>query len=129
MHDHLMANVAPEEDSVVASAGETLTDGTPVAEETPLVEALKTVYDPEIPVNIYDLGLIYRLDIAASGDVTIDMSLTSPGCPVAGELPHRVANAVANVPGTGVVSVRLVWDPPWTTDRMSETAQMALGMW
>lgn len=129
MHDHLMADVAPEEEDVVASAGVPLAEGAAVADEAPLIEALKTVHDPEIPVNIYDLGLIYRLDIATNGDVAIDMSLTAPGCPVAGEMPHQVAHAVADVPGTGVVTVRLVWDPPWTQDRMSEVAQMALGMW
>ena len=93
-----------------------------------MVEALHTVYDPEIPVDIYELGLIYELDIAASGDVNVIMSLTAPGCPVAGEMPGEVAEAVAKVEGTGLVSVRLTWDPPWTPERMTEDARLALGM-
>jgi FeS assembly SUF system protein len=90
--------------------------------------ALRTVYDPEIPVNIYDLGLIYRLDIDAKGDVRIEMTLTAPACPVAGILPGQVAKAVAAVEGVGEVEVDLVWDPPWTKDRMSDDARLALDM-
>jgi len=100
----------------------------PVAGEDPIIEALCEVYDPEIPVNLYDLGLIYDINIAADGTVNIDMSLTAPGCPVAGEMPGQVAEAVSKVPGTGEVTVRLVWDPPWTPERMSEDARLALGM-
>ena len=99
-----------------------------VARESAVIAALEKVYDPEIPVNLYELGLIYDLAIAANGAVEIEMSLTAPGCPVAGEMPGQVARAVAEVPGVGEVAVRLVWDPPWTPERMSEDAKLALGM-
>lgn len=111
-----------------ATAGEALLPGSEVADEDALVEAMRTVYDPEIPVNIYDLGLIYDTKIAEDGTVDIEMSLTAPGCPVAGEMPGMVANAVTQVDGTGVVTVKLVWEPQWTMDRMSEDAKLALGM-
>ena len=112
-----------------ATAGAPLAPGVPpVAGEDPVIEALRQVYDPEIPVNLYDLGLIYDINIASDGSVNIDMSLTAPGCPVAGEMPGEVARAVAGVPGAGEVTVRLVWDPPWTPERMSEDARLALGM-
>ena len=94
-----------------------------------IVEAtLKTVHDPEIPVNIYDLGLIYNVDCKDGGDVYITMSLTAPGCPVAGEMPGQVAEAVAAAEGVGAVTVELVWDPAWTPDRMSEDAKLALDL-
>jgi len=99
-----------------------------VAGEDAVIAALRTVYDPEIPVNLYDLGLIYDISIGDDGSVGIDMSLTAPGCPVAGEMPGQVARAVAAVSGVGEVTVRLVWDPPWTPERMSEDARLALGM-
>ncbi|HUT51427.1 MAG TPA: DUF59 domain-containing protein [Alphaproteobacteria bacterium] len=111
-----------------ATRGEPLSEGTPVASEELLIDALRTVYDPEIPVNIYDLGLIYVCDIDPRGNVTVEMSLTAPGCPVAGQMPEWVADAVSGVPGTGEVSVTITWDPPWTMDRMTEDAKMALGM-
>jgi FeS assembly SUF system protein len=101
---------------------------TPVADESAVIAALETVYDPEIPVNLYELGLIYNIAIAQDGTVEIEMSLTAPGCPVAGEMPGQVAEAVAAVPGTGTVTVRLVWEPPWTPERMSSDARLALGM-
>jgi FeS assembly SUF system protein len=112
----------------VATAGTSLPAGGSVATEDDVVEALKGVHDPEIPVNIYDLGLIYALDIGDDGDVYVEMTLTTPGCPVAGQMPTDVANAVARVPGVGKVEVHLVWSPGWTKDRMSEDAQLALGM-
>ena len=90
-----------------------------------IVEALKTVFDPEIPVDIYELGLIYKVDINDDRDVLIDMTLTAPGCPVAGEMPGWVENAVGVVPGVYGVKVNMVFDPPWTPDRMSEEAQVA----
>jgi len=93
-----------------------------------IVEALHTVYDPEIPVDIYELGLIYDISIETSGDVAIKMTLTAPGCPVAGSMPDMVKDAVGAVEFVGKVDVELVWDPPWDRDRMSETAQLALGM-
>jgi len=101
---------------------------TPVATDAAVIAALETVYDPEIPVNLYELGLIYDMTIAPNGSVDIEMSLTAPGCPVAGEMPGQVAEAVAAVAGVGEVAVRLVWDPPWTPERMSEDARLALGM-
>ena len=100
----------------------------PVAGEAEVVEAMRTVHDPEIPVNVYDLGLIYEMELAPNGNVAVRMSLTAPGCPVAGEMPGMVADAVAKVEGTGEVEVALVWDPAWTPDRMSEDAKLALGM-
>ena len=117
---------APEGEGGSARAGAPLAAGISPATEEAIVEAIKTVYDPEIPVNLYDLGLIYRLDRAENGDVAIDMTLTAPACPVAGMMPGKVADAVASVEGVGEVEVRLVWDPPWTKDRMSEDAKLAL---
>jgi FeS assembly SUF system protein len=93
-----------------------------------LVAALKTVFDPEIPVDIYELGLIYRLEIDDDRNIEVDMTLTAPGCPVAGEMPGWVENAVSAVPGVGHVKVKLVFDPPWDMSRMSDEAQLALNM-
>ncbi len=92
-----------------------------------IVAALKTVYDPEIPADIYELGLIYKIDIEDDRSVKIDMTLTAPGCPVAGEMPGWVQNAVGAVEGISDVDVKMVFDPPWTPDRMSEEAQVAVG--
>lgn len=94
-----------------------------------IVKALKTVYDPEIPADIYELGLIYRVDIADDGAVSIDMTLTAPGCPVAGEMPVWVQNAVSAVPGVPDVKVNMVFDPPWDRSRMSDEARITLDMW
>ena len=92
-----------------------------------ITAALKTVYDPEIPVDIYELGLVYKVDIEDDRSVKIDMTLTAPGCPVAGELPGWVQNAVSAVEGVSDVEVNMVFDPPWTPDRMSEEARIAVG--
>ena len=92
-----------------------------------IVAALREVYDPEIPVNIYDLGLIYRIDCDDMGVVEIDMTLTAPGCPVAQTFPGTVEAAVQNVEGVAAAEVDLVWEPPWTPDRMSEAAKLELG--
>lgn len=94
-----------------------------------IVAALKTVYDPEIPADIYELGLIYKVDIKDDRSVAVEMTLTTPNCPAAGELPAAVENAVASVPGAGPVHVSIVWDPPWTPERMSEEARLVLNMW
>ncbi len=94
-----------------------------------IVNALKTVYDPEIPADIYELGLIYKIDIADDRAVTVDMTLTTPNCPSAQELPNMVENAVASVPGVGPVKVNVVWDPPWEPSRMSDEARVVLNMW
>lgn len=94
-----------------------------------VIKALKTVYDPEIPADIYELGLIYRIDITEDGVVEIDMTLTAPGCPVAGEMPIWVKNAVSAVPGVSDVKVNMVFTPPWDQSRMSDEARVALDMW
>ncbi|RXT57511.1 SUF system Fe-S cluster assembly protein [Bosea sp. Tri-44] len=94
-----------------------------------IIAALKTVYDPEIPSDIYELGLIYRVDIADDRQVAIDMTLTAPGCPVAGEMPGWVENAVGAVPGVSGVTVNMTFDPPWDQSRMSDEARVALDMW
>ena len=96
---------------------------------TEIISALKTVYDPEIPADIYELGLIYKVDIEDDRSVKVEMTLTTPNCPAAGELPTMVENAIASVPGVGVVNVNLVWDPAWTPDRMSDEARLVLNMW
>jgi len=108
------SSLAPEE---VARLGEEI------------VTALKTVYDPEIPADIYELGLIYKIDIGDERAVTVDMTLTTPNCPSAAELPSMVENAVASVPGVGCVKVNVVWDPPWDPSRMSDEARLVLNMW
>ena len=124
-----MPGAKPEGEAPLARAGEPLEPGERIASEETVIDAIKTVYDPEIPVNLYDLGLIYRLDVAGNGNVSIDMTLTAPACPVAGEMPGKVADAVAAVPGVGEVEVHLVWEPPWTKDRMSEDAKLALDIY
>ena len=93
-----------------------------------LVTALKTVYDPEIPVDIYELGLIYKVDVADNKDVIVDMTLTAPNCPVAGEMPQNVKAALQLVEGIGEVTVNMTFDPPWTPERMSEEAKLELNM-
>ena len=110
----------------VVTGGTPLSEGTEIATHAEMVEALRTVFDPEIPVNIYDLGLIYDINRQKNGNVYVTMSLTAPGCPVAGEMPGQVARALAAVDGVGEVSVELVWSPPWTPDRMSDDARLAL---
>lgn len=94
-----------------------------------IVAALKTVFDPEIPADIYELGLIYKVDIKDDRGVDIEMTLTTPNCPAAEELPTMVENAVASVPGVGQVGVNIVWEPSWTPDRMSDEARLVLNMW
>jgi FeS assembly SUF system protein len=96
--------------------------------ENSIVEALKTVFDPEIPVDIYELGLIYDVDLQADGAVKLKMTLTAPGCPVAGSLPIEVKNKVESVPGVTSADVELVWDPAWNPSMMSEAARLQLGM-
>jgi FeS assembly SUF system protein len=110
----------PSPDAGTAAAGEGL--------QGRIVAALRRVYDPEIPVNIYDLGLIYGLDISDSGAIDVRMTLTAPACPVAGTMPGLVESAVRQVEGVSGVRVELVWDPPWSKDRMSDDAKLQLGM-
>ena len=111
-----------------AQAGTVLPLGKEVADKSRITEALRTVYDPEIPVNIYDLGLVYKNEIESDGSVDVEMTLTAPGCPVAGEMPQWVADALAAVEGVGEVNVLLVWDPPWNQDMMTEAAKLELGL-
>lgn len=108
----------------VAYAGKDLPTDEKVAVKEDIIEALKTVSDPEIMINIYDMGLIYEIDIHDNGDVAIDMTVTAPTCPVAGILPQQAADAVALVEGTGKVEVKIVWEPAWTPERMSDEAKM-----
>ena len=118
------ADLVPVEGSISAlpqDEQERLTDG--------IVAALKTVYDPEIPADIYEIGLIYKIDIADDRAVSVDMTLTTPNCPSAQELPIMVENAVASVAGVGEVKVNIVWDPPWDPSRMSDEARAVLNMW
>jgi FeS assembly SUF system protein len=117
-----------ENGGLVGKAGAPLSEGSPIASKAAVIEALKTVYDPEIPVDIYELGLIYELNIDQNGNIRIDMTLTAPGCPVAGVLPQQVADAASSVDGTGEVEVFLVWEPAWDMEKMSEDAKLALGM-
>ena len=112
-----------------ARAGAKLVEGQQKAPDEAIVEALRTVHDPEIPVNIYDLGLIYDTERLEDGDVRILMTLTAPACPVAGEMPYDVAAAVAGVDGVGEVEVVLTWEPPWTQDRMTEDAKLVLNIY
>jgi FeS assembly SUF system protein len=134
------ADITTKPASVPAAAGETA--ALPVAAQTSaippeeidrmtdsIIAALKTVYDPEIPSDIYELGLIYRVDINDDRHVAIDMTLTAPGCPVAGEMPGWVENAVGTVPGVSGVSVNMTFEPPWDQSRMSDEARAALDMW
>ena len=112
-----------------ARAGAKLVEGHQKAPDKAIVEALRTVHDPEIPVNIYDLGLIYDTERLEDGDVRILMTLTAPACPVAGEMPYDVAAAVSGVDGVGEVEVVLTWEPPWTQDRMTEDAKLILNIY
>ena len=100
----------------------------PEAIREALIDALRQVFDPEIPVNIYDLGLIYRLEVDDQGRVGVDMTLTAPACPVAGAMPKLVETAVLDVPGVRSAEVALVWDPPWSVDRISDEAKLQLGL-
>ena len=110
----------------VAKAGSPHEDKNILSVEKDIIDCLKTIYDPEIPVSIYDLGLIYDIKIKKGGFVNILMSLTAPGCPVAGEMPGQVADKISHIHSVGEVEVKLVWDPPWTKDKMSENAKFAL---
>jgi FeS assembly SUF system protein len=124
-----LSAAAPAE-MTAAPAGEPALPADEVARMTDeIIAALKTVYDPEIPADIYELGLIYKVDIADDRKVSVDMTLTTPNCPSAAELPNMVENAVASVPGVGEVAVNVVWDPPWDQSRMSDEARVALNMW
>jgi FeS assembly SUF system protein len=128
----------PSTDTATAEAAAiranvTSTSALPVEETERLthdiVAALKTVFDPEIPADIYELGLIYKVDIKDDRSVAVEMTLTTPNCPAAEELPTMVENAVASIPGVGKVDISIVWEPAWTPDRMSDEARLVLNMW
>ena len=116
------------EETAAASETPGVAAGAPANLETEVIEAMRTVFDPEIPVNIYDLGLIYDMQIAEGGDVKVKMTLTAPACPVAGEMPGMVARAIRTVEGVTDCDVELVWDPPWNPDMMSADARLTLNM-
>lgn len=130
--DARAADATPRVDSPVEGSleGEPLIG--PSSTDHPLyddvVAAIRTVYDPEIPVNVFDLGLIYKILISSEGDIDVDMTLTAPGCPVAGEIPGWIADAISPVPGVKTVDVEIVWDPPWDMSRLSDEARLELGM-
>ena len=113
----------------IATAGKKNNRPTRSIDKSEIVESLKTIHDPELPVNIYDLGLIYDIRLIDKNDLKIKMSLTAPGCPVAGEMPGQVANTLAKIPNVGLIEVELVWEPAWTKDRMSEDAKLALDIY
>jgi FeS assembly SUF system protein len=120
----------PETPAVTGGASALVADDAKTAEMKPqIIEAISTVFDPEIPVNIYELGLIYDVIVDAQGVAGVQMTLTAPGCPAAQELPVEVANKVKGVPGITDARVDVVWEPAWTKDRMSEVAKLQLGMW
>jgi FeS assembly SUF system protein len=121
------SDASPQE-NLVKPPSEMMTDELRVLTDS-IITALKTVYDPEIPADIYELGLIYNVDIDDSRFVAIEMTLTAPACPVAGEMPSWVENAVGVVPGVSGVKVNMVFDPPWDQSRMSDEARVALDMW
>ena len=127
-----MSDASETDTAAAAETGTTVTESAIPREELArlsddIISALKTVYDPEIPADIYELGLIYKIDIEDDRMVKIQMTLTAPGCPVAGEMPGWVENAVNTVEGISGVDVSMTFDPPWTPDRMSEEAQVAVG--
>ncbi|MBQ4400178.1 MAG: DUF59 domain-containing protein [Alphaproteobacteria bacterium] len=123
--DDADADVQPLQ-NFVAYAGNPLANGQEKARMFDIVEAIKTVSDPEIPINVYDMGLIYKINQQESGDLDIDMTLTAPTCPIAGVLPQQVADAVAAVAGVGKVEVKLIWEPAWTPDKMTDDAKEML---
>ena len=125
----LAAPLAPSSEAVPGEKASALPQDELARLTDDVVAALKTVYDPEIPADIYEIGLIYKIDIAADRAVTVDMTLTTPNCPSAQELPIMVENAVASVSGVGEVKVNVVWDPPWDPSRMSDEARLVLNMW
>jgi len=122
-----------EDTKTDAAAGDGDTSALPADEiarmTDDIIGSIKTVYDPEIPADVYELGLIYRIEIADDRAVTVDMTLTTPNCPAAQDLPTMVENAVASVAGVGPVKVNVVWDPPWDQTRMSDEARATLNMW
>ena len=110
------------------TVGNTLEQNAPRATKEEIIEAIRGVYDPEIPVNVYDMGLIYDIKLFENGNIHIDMTLTAPGCPVAGILPQQVAEAVAALEGAGEVTVQIVWEPLWTIERMTDEGRALIDL-
>lgn len=129
MTDDIKTEDAPSDVRIAPTIASNIPEDEVQRITTDLIGALKTVYDPEIPVDIYELGLIYKVDLDDNRNLTIDMTLTAPGCPVAGEMPGWVENAARSVEGIQDVTVNMVFDPPWDASRMSEEAQVALNWW
>jgi FeS assembly SUF system protein len=125
--DRKPATESPPEAAAQAPAAAPADDMARLSDE--IITALKTVYDPEIPADIYELGLIYKVDIDDDKAVKIEMTLTTPNCPAAADIPAQVENAVASVPGVREAKVNIVWDPPWDPSRMSDEARTVLNMW
>lgn len=120
-------NAAPTElPEYIAYAGTELTQGAEKAKMFDIVEKIRTISDPEIPLNVYDMGLIYKIDQRDNGDIYIEMTVTAPTCPIAGELPQQVADALTEVAGTGRIGVKIVWEPAWTPERMTDEAKEML---
>ena len=126
LHDFIPNYPKGSTEPFIAKAGKNNKFDSITINKKEIISMLSNVFDPEIPINIYDLGLIYDVKISNGNNVSIKMSLTSPGCPVAGELPKQVADELTKINKIGLIEVELVWDPPWTKDRMSEDAKLAL---
>ena len=123
--DKMSEDFFPDKNSVYFRSFDKVTEGKIVNEEA-IIKEIKKVFDPEIPVNIYDLGLIYNLDIDKNNNIAIQMTLTTPNCPVAGSMPESVGKAVSKIEGISSIKVELVWEPKWTKDMMTEDAKLAL---
>ena len=123
--DKTLEDFLPDKNSAYFRSFDKVTEGKKVSEKN-IIKKIKTVFDPEIPVNIYDLGLIYNLDIDKKNNIMIKMTLTTPNCPVAGFMPESVGKAVSEIEGISSIKVELVWEPKWTKDMMSEDAKLAL---
>ena len=123
--DKKLEDFLPDKNSVYFKSFDKVTEGQKVSEND-IIKKIKTVFDPEIPVNIYDLGLIYKLDIDKTNNIIIKMTLTTPNCPVAGSMPESVGKAVSEIEGISSIKVELVWEPKWSKDMMTEDAKLAL---
>jgi len=125
LNDFIDSSIKLGEEKVF-KAGKKLNNSSVAIQENTVIDKLKQVFDPEIPVSVYDLGLIYKIDRFNNGNINIEMSLTAPACPVAGELPKEVCEKVSSIDSVGEVTVKLVWDPAWTSEMMSEDAKLLL---
>ena len=123
--DKILEDFLPDKNSAYFRSFDKVTEGKKVSEKN-IIKKIKTVFDPEIPVNIYDLGLIYNLDIDKKNNIMIKMTLTTPNCPVAGSMPESVGKAVSEIEGITSIKVELIWEPKWTKDMMTEDAKLAL---